>query len=177
MLRLRPYKPCDAESIVSWVSEKETFQRWGGELIGEFPITTEVLNKKYIAGNGGCKEADNFYPMTACDGDDPVGHLIMRYLRGDRSLLRFGWVVVDANRRGNGYGRQMLRLALEYAFHILKVDTVTLGVYENNPQAHRCYLASGFRKATILEDKLVNVGGEQWKVIELEISKEEFERG
>ena len=44
MLRLRPYKPCDAESIVSWVSEKETFQRWGGELIGEFPITAEVLN-------------------------------------------------------------------------------------------------------------------------------------
>ncbi len=28
MLRLRPYKPCDAEIIVSWQIDEDTFLKW-----------------------------------------------------------------------------------------------------------------------------------------------------
>ena len=54
----------------------------------------------------------------------------MRDLRGDNKLLRFGWVIVDDTKRGKKYGQKMLTLGLEYAFEIMRVDKVTIGVIE-----------------------------------------------
>ncbi|MBP5492947.1 MAG: GNAT family N-acetyltransferase [Clostridiales bacterium] len=174
MLRLRPYKPCDAEKIASWITDRRTFNLWGGALFGAFPLTAEVVNDKYLNHNGDCVEEDNFYPMTAFDEEGAVGHFIMRYIKGDNKILRLGWVVVDASRRGKGYGRQMIELALKYSFEILKVDTVTIGVFEVNTSAYKCYQSVGFRKSTINEDVIRNIDGEELKVLELEISKEEW---
>ena len=87
MLRLRPYKNCDANYIVSWCNSKEIFSFWGGERFGQFPISPEIINDKYINHNGDCIEEDNFYPLTAVDDDGPVGHFIIRYINGDIPFL------------------------------------------------------------------------------------------
>ena len=167
MIRLRQYKSCDAIKISEWVKDKDVFLKWGGELFGEFPISSEVIDEKYRLKNGDCKEPDNFYPWTAFDENGVCGHFIMRYLNGDNKILRFGWVIVDDSIRGKGYGTQMLQAGLKYAFEILDVDVVTLGVFENNELAHNCYKKVGFR------DKEV-VSKEPWNVIEMEIKKEDW---
>ena len=173
-MRLRQYKPCDAAKIIEWSKEKETFELWGGKIIGEYPITEEILNKVYINQNGLCEEPDNFYPMTALEGDEVIGHFIMRYINKDAKKLRFGWVIVDAERRGQHIGQNMLRLGLKYAFEILGVDKVTIGVFENNVPAYKCYLSTGFHKPSELPDSFQEVNGEKWKVVELEITREDY---
>ena len=65
MLRLRPYKKCDAREIVSWCKDEKTFLQWGGEHFGKFPIDEYVMNSKYYDNNGDCSETDNFYPKAA----------------------------------------------------------------------------------------------------------------
>lgn len=133
MIRLRPYKSCDAEKIAEWIKEKEVFLKWGGERFGNFPINSEIIDKKYSLYNGDCVEKDNFYPWIAfTDEDGVIGHFIMRYLYGDNKILRFGWVIIDNSIRGKSYGIKMLRKGLDYAFNILGVDKVNLGVFENN---------------------------------------------
>ena len=166
MLTLRPYKSQDAEKIVAWLSDELTYYKWGGNLIGEYPLTAEKMNEVYIQKNGCCEEADNFYPWTAVDGDEIVGHFIMRYV-GDRKNLRFGWVVVDASKRGKGYGKEMLKLGLKYAFEILKVEQVTIGVFDNNPGAEKCYRAIGFKDYDPVKRIVREIKGEDWIVIEL----------
>ena len=166
MLRLRQYKSCDAEKIVSWLQDKDVFEKWGGSRFDGFPITAEQLDDKYMKNNGDCVEADNFYPMTACDGDEVIGHFIMRYLNGDPKILRFGWVVLDDKKRGKGYGKAMLKLGLTYAFEILQAEKVTIGVFANNPPAYHCYKSLGFNEvAGQTEDDNPR------RVIELEITK------
>lgn len=174
MLSLRPYKRCDAEKISKWASDEHTFLMWGGTRFGDYPVTGEAIDSKYLQSNGDCTEEDNFYPLTAVEDGIQTGHLIIRYLQGNRKLLRLGWVIVDPEKRGRGYGKQMVRLALEYAFTILKADTVTIGVYENNEPACRCYLSCGFRPATILEDSFEEIDGQTVRIAELEMTKEEF---
>ena len=165
MLRLRPYKSCDSKIIEKWIQDKEVFIKWGGQLFGDFPITAEIIDDKYRLNNGDCKEPDNFYPWVAFDDENGVvGHFIMRYLNGNNKILRFGWVIVDDSIRGKGYGTEMLRLGLKYAFDILGVDKVTIGVFENNEQAHKCYLKAGFKDREI-------VNSEPWNVIEMELIK------
>ncbi|MCR5608234.1 MAG: GNAT family N-acetyltransferase [Lachnospiraceae bacterium] len=175
MLRLRPYKPCDAKNIVSWLNDETTFNLWGGLRFGQFPLSEDTINDKYFLHNGDCVESDNFYPMTAFDESGAVGHFILRYINGDNKILRLGWVIVDNNKRGLRYGQKMLKLALNYAFNILKADTVTIGVFENNTAAYKCYESVGFQKSTILEDSYENINGQDFKIVELEISKESFD--
>ena len=61
----------------------------------------------------------------------------------------------------------MLRLGLEYAFNILGVDIVTIGVFENNDIAHSCYSKVGF------VDKEI-VSHERENIIEMAITKEVY---
>ena len=171
MLRLRQYKEADSEKIAQWVQDKEVFTVWGGELFGEYPIDAATIADMYKNKNGLCEEADNFYPWIAFDDENGVvGHFIMRYLNGDNKILRFGWVVVDSSIRGKGYGTEMLRIGMQYAFEILKVDRVTIGVFEHNDRAHACYKKVGFHDVEIVEKEPQNV-------IEMEITKGEYEYG
>lgn len=170
-MRLRPYKSADAEVILSWVRDEDTFRKWSTDRYDHYPITPADMNYKYFGCNGDCPEADNFYPMTAVKDGRIVGHLILRFTDPERMVLRFGFVIVDDSKRGAGYGREMIRLALKYAFEILKVRKVTIGVLENNPGAYRCYRAVGFRDASAAEPIVYSLLGEKVKCLELEIDQ------
>ena len=165
-MKLRPYKPCDGEVILSWIQDEATFRKWSTDRYDHYPITAADMNRKYLEDNGDCMEPENFYPMTAVKDGAPVGHLILRFTGQD--VLRFGFVIVDDAKRGGGYGKEMLRLALKYAFEILKARKVTSGVLENNPGAYRCYRSVGFRDAEAAEPVYYSILGKKVKCLELE---------
>ena len=114
--------------------------------------------------------------MIAFDEGGLVGHFIMRYIHGDNRVLRFGWVIVDNTKRGQRIGQKMLSLGLKYAFEILGVSEVTIGVFENNVPACRCYTSIGFHESDKIPAHLEEVDGEQWNTLELIITKEEYEK-
>lgn len=165
-LRLRPYKNCDAKHILSWISDETAFRKWSADRYETYPITEEDINAQYMKKI----DADNFYPMTAFDEKGVAGHLIMRFTDEEKQVLRFGFVIVDDKKRGMGYGKEMLLLSLKYAFEILKVNRVTLGVFENNPAAISCYQSVGFEETHPDKEEFCDILGEKWKIIEMEAS-------
>lgn len=171
-LKLRPYKPSDAQSIVSWIKDERALRKWSSDRYGAYPITAEDVNHKYMDCNGDCEEPDNFYPLTLVDECGPVGHMILRYTDKEKSVIRFGFVIVDGSKRGKGYGKRMLQMAIRYAFDMLKAEKITLGVFENNPSAYYCYKAAGFREIPMEMEFIFEILGEQWKCIELEVKRE-----
>lgn len=163
MLRLRPYKACDAKAVVSWIGDETAFYKWSAGRLGTYPITAEELNRKY--DSFAC--ADDFFVMAAFDEKGIAGQVMMRFLDEEKKELRFGFIIVDGSRRGKGYGKEMLKLAAEYAFTILKAERITLGVFENNQPAIRCYKSAGFRETGRTES--CSIRGEAWKCKELEL--------
>ena len=107
----------------------------------------------------------------AFDETGIVGHMIMRFIDEQKTVIRFGFVIVDDKKRGMGCGRRMLELAVKYAFEILGVEKITLGVFENNEPAHMCYKAVGFRETPTGEAKFCRFFGEEWKCLELELKR------
>ena len=168
MLRLRPYKECDAETIASWIKDEYAFRQWSADRYDHYPVTGADINAQYAA----FADADWFYPMTAFDESGVVGHMIMRFTDPEKKTLRFGFVIVDVDKRGRGLGKEMLSLALKYAFDILKAEKVTLGVFEKNPAARYCYQAAGFREITAEPAEYYHVLGEDWKCLEMEAETE-----
>lgn len=165
MLRLRPYKACDAETIVSWIKDETTFYKWSADRYGKYPITADDMNALYDAS----AFSDGFFEMTAFDESGTAGHLIMRFIDEEKKILRFGFIIVDDAKRGKGYGKQMLKLAIKYAFEILMVDKITIGVFENNESAYHCYRSVGFQKTERIES--YHILGEEWKCRELELQR------
>lgn len=163
MLRLRPYKACDAKTIVSWIKDEVSFRKWCADRFESYPITAEDLNAYYDA----VAYEDNFYEMTAFDETGVAGHMIMRFADEEKKVLRFGFVIVDDRKRGKGYGKQMIQLAVQYAFDILKVEKITIGVFENNAPAYHCYIAAGFQDIGQTEN--YHIFNEEWKCKELEL--------
>ena len=169
-LKLRPYKPSDAKTIISWIKDEKAFRKWSSDRYESYPITAADINYKYLECNGDCEEIDNFYPMTAVDEEGLVGHLILRYMNRDKSIIRLGFIIVDDSRRGMGYGKKMVQMAIQYAFDMLKAKKVTLGVFENNPSAYYCYKAAGFREIEMEQENIFEIQEEKWKCIEMELS-------
>lgn len=171
MLRLRPYKRCDAEHVVSWITDEVAFYKWSAGRLPNYPITANDLNSHYDE----FADLDSFFTMTAFDETGAVGQLIMRFIDEEKKILRFGFVIVDASKRGKGYGKRMISLALQFAFKIMKVEKVTIGVFDNNPAAYHCYKSVGFTEMGEDKNETYRIMDEDWKCIELEIAKEVFE--
>lgn len=168
MIRLRPYKPCDARYIVNWISDEKSFYQWSADRINSYPINEQKLNKCYEQEINN----DKFWQMTAIDDSGvPIGHLIMRYIDGDINNLRFGNIIVNPEIRGKGYGKEMLQIAIHYAFDILKVKRISLGVFTNNMGAYHCYGAAGF--CDTQERDVYEILNEKWECIEMEIVMEQ----
>ena len=85
---------------------------------------------------------------------------LLRYPDEDRRHVRFGFILIDPARRGQGLGRQMLELAIRYAREFLKAEDVCLGVYSNNPGAVALYKKLGFRDTGEVEES--HYMGETW---------------
>ena len=112
--------------------------------------------------------------MTACDEGGMVGHFILRYVGGNHNILRIGFVIVDDKKRGHGYGKKMIQLAMEYAFRIAGAEQVTIGVFENNKSAYYCYKAAGFQDIQLEQEEICELFGERWKILELAINRNDY---
>lgn len=170
MLRLRPYKACDANTITKWVKSEYAFRQWSADRYDHYPITAEDMNLYYDKD----KNTDRIFGMTAFDETGVVGHFTMRYPHDkDHSEVRLGFVIVDDEKRGRGLGKEMLLLAVWYAFEFLKAEKVSLGVFENNTAAIRCYQSCGFREVKLDRTERYSCMGEIWSCMEMELLRNE----
>lgn len=167
MLRLRPYRKEDAKHIVIWCKEERDFYKWTAGLLGAFPITAERMNDAVSERI----ENETFFPFVAVDEDGPAGFFILRQPGDKTDELRFGFIILNPDKRGKGYGKQMLQLGMKYALEIYGAQKLSLGVFENNPQAYYCYTSVGFKENKKDEPKVYHILDETWKCIEMVYEK------
>lgn len=157
-LRLRPYNTNDAEKILSWSNNEKAFYKWSAGVMGEYPITKEQFGF-----------VNNLMGFTAIDDDEIVGFFTLRKPTESFDELRFGFVIVEPEKRGKGYGKEMLKLGITFAKDIYKAKKVTLGVFENNESAYHCYKATGFKDIIPKKAENYTILGEVWNSLELEM--------
>ncbi|MBO7591763.1 MAG: GNAT family N-acetyltransferase [Bacteroidaceae bacterium] len=151
-MTLRPFTISDAPIILSWIKDLITFRKWSADRYSAYPPKPDEMAAQYTA--------ENVFPFTALDDDGKiVGHIILRYPDPSKTVIRFGFVIVDDQLRGKGYGKQMLQLAIKKAKEEFGVKKITLGVFDNNPSALRCYESVGFK---VIGTDSYLIDGEEW---------------
>lgn len=93
---------------------------------------------------------DSPFVATTNDGQVVGFFCFSVKLHTNEGMLKF--VVIDNTMRNKGYGCEMLKLAIKYAFEIAKADAVHLNVFQENPGAKKCYEKAGFKERTLTEN-------------------------
>ena len=141
---LRSFTISDAPTILSWIKDKTAFRKWSADRYPVFPPKPEDMAAQYAA--------ENIFPFTAVDGEgNIVGHIMLRYPEPSKTIIRLGFVIIDDQLRGKGYGKQMLQLAM---------------VFDNNPSAIHCYESVGF---VVTGTDTYAIDGEEWTGKEMEL--------
>lgn len=157
MIRLRPFKESDAPLILSWCREEKAFYQWTAGVLGPYPLTADRF-----------AQTGALMRFTALNDREVCGFFTLRNPGETQDEVRFGFVIVDPALRGQGVGRQMLRLGLIFAREVYGAKKASLGVFENNAPALRCYLAAGFREAARPTAEAYSILGETWTCREME---------
>ncbi|MCI9657738.1 MAG: GNAT family N-acetyltransferase [Lachnospiraceae bacterium] len=139
MVRLRPLKRQDAEKILPWLEDERVMALWCAGIF-QYPLTKEQLISRLKQS----EERTDEWAMAGVDEQgEVVGHLYM-WPDFQKESLHLGMIVVDSKRRGQGLGHLLLEKAAAYAFEVLGVCQVTLGVFDCNLRALSCYEKAGF---------------------------------
>ena len=138
MLELKKYQKSDAPFLLSWLQNERIFRYWCTDTYPSFPPTAEEIDAFYTSWG------EDIRVFTAMDGEEPIGHITMRRLNKTTTEGRLGFILVDEKKRGKGYGKEMLSLAIRYAFEELNADAITIGVFEENVAAKALYEKLGF---------------------------------
>lgn len=158
MIRIRPYKTTDADTILSWCRDERTFYQWSAGVMGKYPISNEQFTF-----------VEKLMPFTAFDEKGILGFFTFRNPDDATDELRLGFVIVASDRRGEGAGKAMIQQGLKFAFEIYGAKRVSLGVFENNEPAYYCYKAVGFEDMLLDTTETYRVLGEEWNCKEMRI--------
>ena len=152
--------------MINWVKEERSFKMWSADKF-KYPLTVEQLQDYK-----NMYEQDEYgWIFVALDEEGtPVGHFLMRMADYEKESVHLGFIVIDPKKRGLGYGKEMVELAVKYAFELLGVRRVTLGVYDINTNAKRCYENVGFVIETYSKDCLT-YGDEIWGIYNMAIER------
>ena len=158
MLKLDLYDKKYAKQILSWSDNSTDFYKWTAGVLGDYPISEEQFNQvmKHRA-------------FVCLNGDDIVGFFTLRKPDNSVDEFRIGFVIIAPDKRRLGFGKKMLKLGIEYAFHNLDAKRLSLAVFENNEAAYYCYKSVGFSDVTSDDVETYQVLGEEWKCRELEL--------
>ena len=166
MVRFRPYKRSDAAHIMLWVPDETAHVAWCFNQL-EWPLDQAAFDRFQAK----TEEEPDSWLMTALDEEGtPVGFLAMKRANYEKGSIHLGAIIVDSNRRGQGLGTELMKLACRYAFEILGVSRVTLNVFEHNVGARACYRKAGFQDINYVPN-VVQCNGESWNRCVMAVEK------
>ena len=159
-----------AEYLANWYNDEEVTKYL---VRGIFPITKDSISKAIELSVA----SDNEFEFIVFDKetDTPIGVV---------GLHNVNWIARNTECRtfiGNkefwakGYGTEITDLMLKYAFNMLNINKVSLGVNEENIAAVKTYQKVGFKKEGVLREYIYR-NNKYYNVILMSILKKEYLR-
>jgi ribosomal-protein-alanine N-acetyltransferase len=102
------------------------------------------------------KESPNcvFFGIFLKENDKHIGNVKLEPIDFERKTSYFGILIGEKEQWGKGIGTEATRLAVEYAFNVLHLKEVKLGVIAENKAAIRTYKKVGFEIKKIERKKI-----------------------
>jgi len=174
MIKLEKFEIEDCDRLISWIPDARFLLQWAG------PQYSWPLDRKQIAENLNKTEGKRpeRYIFKAVDSPagDVVGHI--EFIRVDYEKLtgHIGRVLIgNPSNRGKGLGKEMLSVFIDWAFGKLRLEEVTLSVFDFNAPALECYKGLGFKRFKFMRGAR-RFEGESWNIVRMRLQRKKGRR-
>lgn len=133
---LSPISMDDAEAYTSWLNDLET-TRFLTVSSANISLQSEREALPRLASG-------HTYAIVATATDELLGNCGLTDIEDANRTAEVGIFIGSESYRGEGYGREALRLLCDYAFNALNLRSLMLRVYAYNERALSCYRKVGF---------------------------------
>lgn len=172
MIKLKLLKKEDLQRIVEWNVNKsaDDLLQWAGPKF-DYPLTLEQVESYFL--NEVEKENSNIfvYKVLLIETEEMIGTIELRETDKENKIGRIcRFLIGEEKDRGKSIGAMALNEALKIGFRDMKFKNITLGVFDFNHGAIKCYEKVGFIKENFSENIRKSTTG-YWSLYEMEISK------
>lgn len=173
MITLEYFTKEDFPQLINWIKDDHLLTNWAGSLFS-FPLTQEKLNW-YIEDVNDMEQSEAFiYKAIDTESKSVVGHISLGGLSKKNKAARISRVLVgNTAERGKGFCTGMIEAVCRIGFEELKLHRISLGVYDFNKAAIRCYEKSGFVKEGVFRD-ILKYNYDYWSLVEMSILEDEW---
>lgn len=174
MIKLEYFTRNDFNQLIDWINTEELLTNWAGSLF-RFPLHEASL-EWYIEDTNNLDTSDAFiYKGVETETGETIGHISLGGISRTNKAARISRVLVGSNaERGKGICTGMLNAVLKIGFEQLNLHRISLGVYDFNHAAIRCYEKCGFVKEGLMRDVLRYGDENYWSLWEMSILEHEW---
>ncbi len=166
---LSPVTPDDAERWAAWLNDLDVTLPLGDEAYATITVADQARDIDDISARH-----QHVFDIVELATDEPVGRcLLFAVNQVDRSA-ELGIFLGEKTAWGKGYAREASALLLDYAFNLLNLHSVMLGVFSFNERAIRLYERLGFRAIGRRREARI-VAGRAFDVVLMDMLAGEFE--
>jgi RimJ/RimL family protein N-acetyltransferase len=167
---LGPLRRDLAATYARWMNQLEV--RRGHDQLG---IATQESQEKWVEENleKGAPREPKAVEFTIYDRSDsaPVGTVGLLDISHANGTAEFA--IAIGERRGQGLGTEATRLALDFAFHVLKLRNVVLETLEWNVAGQTAFERAGFRRIGIRRGAVIS-GGQPTDLVLMDAVPQDF---
>ena len=164
-LYLSPLCSDDVSIFVRWFNDKTVSENIG--------IDTEVLTvkkaKEWLRDN----QNDYNFGIISKEGDELIGFCGFSCVDLIHENAELKIFIGDKKNRGQGYGKEAIKLLLDYGFNNLNLNNIMLKVFSFNKKAIKLYESLGFKKFGI-RHKTYCFKSQFYDEIYMEVLKDEY---
>lgn len=173
MIRLEYFEPKDFDQLINWINSEELLINWAGSLFS-FPLTQSSM-EWYLGNTNNPEKSDALvYRVVEAESGETIGHISLGGISRKNRSARISRVLIGEERsKGKGYCKQMIKAVLKIGFEDLQLHKVSLGVYDFNSSALKCYQSAGFTIEGTMRDVLLHKE-KWWSLIEMGILENEW---
>ncbi len=169
-LRLRATEREDLSRYVAWLNDPEVI----ANLALSYPMS-QASEERWFDKMLSLPPAEQVLVIETKDGAEwkPIGNTSFMHVDGINRSAEIGIVIGEKAYWNQGYGRDTMRLMLQYGFCNLNLHRIFLKVYERNVRGIKAYEHAGFqhegrmRQAAFLD-------GRYYDVLFMSVLSEEF---
>jgi len=135
---LGPIVPTDFASLFRWGDDLDAAR------LNEPYRPPTWRNQEELWFNVGRDPTRVFFAIRKIGSEQIIGYVQIINIDAVHHSATLGMRIGEAAERGKGYGRDALRLAIDYCWKHLNLSRIQLGVYGTNERAMRLYESFGF---------------------------------
>jgi RimJ/RimL family protein N-acetyltransferase len=161
--------------------DAEAHARWENDLavaipLGDEAFTPTSLERMHEQIDGALRNQSHVFSIVDQETDATIGRCLLFNLDAINRSAMLGIMIGAAEYQNHGYGQDALRLLLDYAFNLLNLHSIMLGVFDFNTRAIAAYKKVGFREVGRRRQARI-IAGKKYDVLFMDLLAEEFEGG